>query len=170
VSGESGATSLVKAPPFRYGNTCTMVRSSSVGTASGQQRTPLCLEQQACYDDVPEPSATAVGSSVYRSRTWYEDVIWFEGTCENNVLVSCDARPSADACAACKYAACCGSVAVCEDDPNCVALHECITACGTEADCATSCRARAEDVAERNHARATTCVDEWCQDECAGPW
>lgn len=161
-----GRNSLIKAPPFRYGNTCTKVVASAVATASDEKRTPLCLEQRACWDDVPKPSTVPVGSATYHSRTYYKDVAWFEGTCEHQVPVACDARPRASACAACKYAICCGSVAVCEDDPNCVAIEECITACGGDADCTTSCRTRGDDVAATNHSRALSCVDDWCQDEC----
>ena len=158
--------SMRESQPFRYGNTCTKVFASSYGTASDEMRTPLCLEQQACWDDVPAPKATTIGSSTYHGRTWYEDVVWFEGTCEQHVPVSCDARPRETACASCKYSACCGSVAVCEDDPNCVTLDDCMAACGFDADCATSCRVRGDSVAAKNHSRAMTCVNEWCQDEC----
>lgn len=164
-----GFSSQANSPPFRYGNTCTKVVSSSYGTASAETKTPLCLEQRACWDDVPAPTHTYDGTASYSRRTYYTDVVWFEGTCEDPRPVSCDTRPRPNSCADCQYDICCGSVAVCEDDPNCVAIDECIVACGTDTSCVRACSQRGDRVASENHARALDCVVEWCEDECNAP-
>ena len=81
------------------------------------------------------------------------------------------------ACASCLRAACCDAVTVCESDPQCVALDQCVSAClttgggdaGTVSNCAQSC-ADARPPAVRSEWQAlSNCVEFQCANGGAGP-
>lgn len=157
---------LRKAPAMAFGTTCTKVDDDSYGTSSSHKEEKMCMAQYDCAD-IDGNSATAYGGgATYNGSTYYKNVQWFEGTCDDPQPVTCDERPAADDCQACQYAYCCGPVAVCEDDPNCMAINDCVIACKDDAPCVQRCVFNGDEKASRNIRTAAACANNYCAKEC----
>jgi hypothetical protein len=171
ASGPPDPTSrevLQKAPEFKWGTTCTRVESSSYGTASDRTETPRCFDKLDCNDFESEEAIGYGGGATYNSYSYWKDVKYFTGTCADPTPVTCDERPVAegDACARCQYDHCCGQVAVCEDDPNCVAVNDCLVGCKTDEKCAQGCLSNGEYSAVKRLKSAYRCMSGSCTTEC----
>lgn len=164
-SGSAGQAASYS-PPFEWGNTCTKVFASSYGPAHDEKHTPLCLENRACWDDDPDPGYAFDGTAAYHSVTYYEDVVWFEGTCENPKPISCAGRGDGSTCSTCANQVCCGPTSICVDDPNCVALAKCVAQCDGRYDCESACKTRADYVAQDSLERFEKCLTDNCETEC----
>jgi hypothetical protein len=166
-AGNLASASSTWSPPFAWGNTCTQVFDSSYGPSHSEKRTPLCLENRACWDDAPDPGYNFDGTAAYHSVTYYEDVVWFEGTCDNPKPVSCAGRGDGSACSTCSNQVCCGPTAICIDDPNCVALAKCLLQCNGRSDCQATCNSQADYVAQDSLQRFEKCLSNNCATECS---
>ena len=159
--------SLHKAPPMAFGTTCTKVEDSSYGTSSSHEETPVCLEGGGNCGALKSSSGSDFGGgAAYNGFTGYKDVKWFEGTCADQKPITCDQRPVKNDCDACQYAKCCDRVALCEDDPNCVAIVDCVSGCKKDEACANRCLDHGDLLAKLNVQAAITCMVDHCTAEC----
>lgn len=170
ASGDAdpGSTAALRsAPPFDYGTTCTKVERSHYGSHTTVNEVRMCMPKSDC-GSAEASSATAYAGGLEWSGSYtFKDVKWFEGTCANRKPVSCDGRAPVDECAACAYSKCCPRVAMCDDDPNCVAIRTCMAACGKDVACITRCAKNAETGAYANFYAAFKCTVTSCSDTCS---
>jgi hypothetical protein len=178
VSGCSGSSNaapdptsreaLTKAPPMESGTTCTKVEISSYGTAHSHDETPVCLQAGGDCEKMHGSEASDYGGgAAYNDFVSYKDVKWFEGTCADQKPISCAQRSANDDCGACQYKECCAPVAICEDDPNCVAVVDCVTACKADTACVGRCIQNGEPRATSNLKAAVQCVRDRCAAKCS---
>lgn len=177
VSGCSGSSdappdptskeSLTKAPPMEFGTTCTKLDNSSYGTAHSHDETPMCLQGGGDCGELHSSSDSAFGGgAAYGDFVTYKDVKWFEGTCADQKPISCDQRPANTDCETCQYEECCTPVALCEDDPNCIAIADCVTGCKGDTACTRRCLEHGEPRATSSLERAVECVRNRCSAKC----
>jgi len=126
----------------------------------------MCLELQDCADLEDSTGYGYGGGATFNSSTDYRNIEWFEGDCSDKRAISCDDRPQPNACASCQYKSCCSEVAICEDDPNCLAINDCVGACKNDDACVKSCLDRGESHAAKNLVRAATCIQSACKSDC----
>jgi len=149
---------LHKAPTLKWGSTCVERGSYSYGDLGGSTSTPYCEEDLDCAD--AEPITTGLGT------TYYSNFTYFEGTCADQHPVTCDQRVPKDDCDACQYEQCCTFVALCEDDPNCLAVNDCFIHCKDDDKCARNCALNGDLSAEEIFRKANTCINNRCSDRC----
>jgi hypothetical protein len=157
---------LAKAPPFQFGTTCTKVESSSYGTAQSRTETPRCFDGYDCGKFAPSEGIGIGGGATYHSYSYHKDIQWFEGTCKNPKPVTCNERPVRSACEGCQYTSCCVSVALCQDDPNCLAIADCVAVCKNDVACATRCQKNGERTASEHFSAFLKCTSQACADAC----
>lgn len=160
---------LLRAEPLQYG--CSYVHREStlgIGGREDETTTPRCSPERRCEDVTPPSSFHyGVGSDGYSSYDFYEDKVDFIGTCDDPHPVSCeDLTESGDECTACQARSCCAPVYLCEHDPNCVAILECLDGCKEDSACQNRCVANAEYHARSNLAAAVQCTRNTCATEC----
>jgi hypothetical protein len=161
---------LTKAKPLKWGTTCVEHDSSSYDTGSGSfsttTTTQQCKYQVDCKTLDASPDRWNSSGGVLNSDTSFTDVKYFEGTCDDQHPVSCDDRKRNNNCDACQYDKCCAFVALCEDDPNCTAIVDCIDACKDDQACAQRCVNNGDRIASTNLTAAVTCLESNCKDRC----
>jgi hypothetical protein len=160
---------LKRAPPLQFGTSCTHVQISSYGTSKSHTETPRCFDGSDCGKLGSSEGIGIGGGATYSSYSYYKDVRWFEGTCSNPKPVTCDQRPVHNACEGCQYTKCCVSVALCQDDPNCLAIADCVVACKNDTTCSTRCQKNGERRASANFSAVLKCASEACADACETP-
>ena len=157
---------LQKAPPMAFGTTCTKVEYSSYGSSTSHSETPVCLDNWDCGTMDSSSARDYAAGADYYGDTHYADVAFFEGTCAEKKPITCDERPAANDCDTCQYSQCCTRVALCEDDPNCVAIADCVNTCKDDQACATRCLNNGDSTASSNLKAAAQCVQSRCAVEC----
>jgi hypothetical protein len=159
---------LQKAEPLSYGCSYVHVEQSSYGTASSTDAYPACEDNVRCRD-LEEPASEYVpfGDSAYQARTRFEERVDFIGTCKDQTPISCEAYlTSGDACDACVARACCSPVFLCDNDPNCGAVLECLEECGHDESCVQRCLDNGDSDAVTNLLDGVQCIVGPCADAC----
>ena len=158
---------LIVAPQFKYGSTCDKHQTSNIDGDISTTVTHLCLDGQDCNTISDNSYETAIGNSALGLQTVYDSVTLFEGTCDKPTAITCTNRKPSDACVQCLYSICCDRAALCEDDPNCVAITVCVASCGSDSSCADTCVADGDPVASTNFLAKLQCASGPCANSCA---
>lgn len=166
----TSASALRRAEPLAFG--CTYVREdySSYGTASSTKRTPACTTGLRCEElETPDSDHAYVGGGSYFGVTLLEDRSDFIGTCDDPQPISCEyLEETGNACDACLAKSCCLYTFLCDQDPNCHAIIECIDGCKDDEACQTRCVTNGERTASNHLVEAASCLGRMCSDACGG--
>jgi hypothetical protein len=149
-SGTDKFQHLIVAPQFQYCSTCDKNETFNIDGDVSTTVTHLCLDEQDCSTLNDSSYGTVVSGSALSTYTVYDRLTLFEGTCAKSVAISCANRHASDACETCLYTICCERAALCEDDPNCVAITDCVVQCGADSSCGDQCVTRGDAVASAN--------------------
>ena len=135
------------------------------GTARPTE-TPKC-------EDVPcdavrdyESDTMSIGGSVIGSSKFAMNKEEFVGTCSDRTPIKCDEDAGGDPCAQCAAKSCCRSTFLCDHDPNCGAIIDCIVACDQDDACVDRCMINGDWRAAENLRAAFTCLTAFCADSC----
>jgi hypothetical protein len=153
----TSVAALNKAPPMKWGSTCDQQTYHSYGDLHGSSSTPACLEGEDCHD---------YGGTDAFGYYYASGISYFEGTCNDPHPVTCDQRVPKTDCDACKYEKCCTYVALCEDDPNCLAIQACVAHCNGVYECNHVCYTNGEYSASAHYRNARDCFGSVCRDRC----
>ena len=165
----TSAEALRKADPVTVSCSYVQTFSSSYGTASSSKDTPEC-DNTRC-GDVRDPNDDYVaygGGAEYVGYTYNHDMVSFVGTCSGpRTAISCDdMKNDGDACDACLASSCCTSVFLCEHDPNCQAISDCVTTCKEDTACGQRCVDNGEPTASKSFAGTVECLTGSCASAC----
>ena len=151
---------------MKWGTTCVKHASTRIDVDVTNSAEPYCSDMGDCSQIDEGRFAEAAAGTTIDSDTWYSDVKYFEGTCDDPHPGSCDDRERKDDCDACQYDRCCAPVALCEDDPNCGAIVDCVLGCKNDQACARRCVSNGETNAREHFSAAMKCITETCTDRC----
>lgn len=171
-SHEVDATSkeaLQKAPPIQYGCKYTEESSNSVdGYSIGTNRRPMCSMGTRC-SDVGSPKDDIGGyhgGSTYSTSSHYAGRTDFVGTCDAPQPITCDDYESGDTCDQCIGKSCCAPAFLCEHDPNCKAVVDCVNDCKDDTACTQRCADNGEPHAVENLRALAQCLSGRCASAC----
>ncbi len=150
-SGDAGPRSreaLHKADNLQFGCAYVRVKHSSYGTASSTDKTPECLEGERC-DELKSPDSyqAYAGGNAYDSSEYFDKEVNFTGTCAQQAPLPVPGPSSK--CYAAPY--------LCDHDPNCTAIRDCVTTCGDDAGCSAECIANGDYTAAYNFRATLEC-------------
>ena len=131
----------------------------------GAVDTPSCDNRMCLAVEADENSVDfGDGSSMYDT-----DLQQFLGSCTGErTPVSCDDFANdGDACDACLAAHCCISTFLCNHDPNCQAISDCVTSCKDDSTCAQRCVENGDYQASKDFTGTVQCMTGTCADACA---
>lgn len=133
-SNETDPTSteaLRKAEPLAYGCAFVEINIGSYGTASSKTKTPKCTQGIRCDElQTPDSSYDYIGGASFYSSTTYDDRHTFVGTCDDQEPLTNEANG---------FEPCYAAPALCMRDPNCLAMRDCVSGCGTDDSCTQRC-------------------------------
>jgi hypothetical protein len=158
---------LQKAEPLKFG--CSFVREeySSFGTYSETKRTPDCSTLMSCSElDSPDSYRASLGDQSYYSSTIFKERVDFIGTCAEHEPISCEYLETGNECDACAARSCCAPNYLCDHDPNCIAITDCLKNCKEDRDCQNRCLHNGEYSAAKNLRAAVTCLASSCKEAC----
>jgi hypothetical protein len=163
----TSVAALRKAPSLQSGCSYVEHEASSFGSSFETSDTPRC-SLLSCAELSPPSDyvAYAGGSDLYESRTYYFDKVDFLGTCDDPQPISCEGRAGADACEQCVVEHDCAALVLCESDPNCVAITDCIGGCREDQACASRCLQNGDYYARKNLNRLADAVTGTCASSC----
>lgn len=171
-SHEVDATSkeaLQLAPPIQYGCTYTERSDNYVGgDLIGTNSQPMCSMDKRC-SEVGAPHGDIggyAGGSTYRTSSSYVGRTDFVGTCDAPQPIACDDYANRDTCDQCIGKSCCAPAFLCEHDPNCKAIVDCITNCKEDAACTQRCADNGEPSAIANLRALAHCLSGTCASAC----
>ncbi len=160
---------LQKAPPIQYGCTYTEESSNYVdGNSIGANSRPMCSMGKRC-SEVGSPDDDIggyAGGSTYRTSSSYAGKTDFVGTCDAPRPISCDDYDNGDACDQCLGKSCCSPAFLCEHDPNCKAIVDCVSNCKNDAACTQRCADNGEPSAFENLRALAKCLSGACASAC----
>lgn len=150
-SGDAGPRSreaLHKADPLQYGCAYVSVKHSSYGTYSSTDKTPQCTQGERC-DELKSPDSyrAYAGDNAFDSSEYFDKEVNFTGTCAQQTALPVPGPSSK--CYAAPY--------LCDHDPNCMAIRDCVTTCGTDAGCSAECIANGDYTAASNFRASLEC-------------
>lgn len=142
---------LYRAAPLQFGCTYTQSTHSSYGTSSRTEKIPKCTEGVRC-DDLYTPDSTTdyAGGNAFYESVQFDDRVNFVGTCAVHTPVP-GVKNAFEGCYAAPY--------LCEIDPNCQAIIDCLKACADDTTCGQACTANGEAGASHNLSKVLECVD-----------
>lgn len=166
LSDPTSRESLRKAEPLATG--CTYVKryKSSYGTVTDVEVTPGCM-MGTCSLPRPESDAMSDGAGgVFTSFTEYTDAVEFIGTCEDHEPITCEGRTGVDACESCVLESACSALILCEKDPNCLAIADCLQGCADDEACGARCLENGDELASANLVSLASVVTGVCEGRC----
>ena len=162
----TSAQALKKAEPLEVSCSYEEHISGSAGGSDLDQ-----CEEQRC-NDVKDPDFSGVSIEIGDYTTGYNhDKVDYVGGCGSSTRtkVTCDDLASdGDGCDACVAKSCCTSVFLCDHDPNCGAITDCINnECKDDESCMKRCIDNGEPSAAESFKAALSCMSGTCASACA---
>lgn len=122
--------------------------------------------------DVQDPDYTDLSIDIGDYTTgYYTDKVDYLGDCESGTRtkISCDDLASdGDACDACVAKSCCTSAFLCNHDPNCQAIADCINNdCNNDESCMQRCIENGDYEAAKSFKDTLSCMSGVCASACA---
>lgn len=164
----TSSAALKKAEPLAYG--CAFEQTSSTridGFKIGSRKEHVCSTSVRCDELKPISDIYGYGGgSTYSVSTTNSDFVDFTGTCADPQPISCDDYRDGDACDECLAAKCCAATYLCDHDPNCQAIGDCIKGCGDDQRCTARCFSEGYYDAGKNLRAFGACLTGRCASAC----
>jgi hypothetical protein len=164
----SSPESLRRAPTMAWGTTCEKHEASGCGTSHSDSKTLVCMDGIECSELTKPGAFEDLGGVSCYSYTNYDYKDLHEGPCTDPHPYTCEGRAGTGPCSLCAYQDCCFAISFCEDDPNCLAIDECIGWCKDDNECIGRCLNNADGFAAKTFRKLIQCLGDSCKDECGG--